>query len=178
MKLTEAIIKPCKTDDELMKKVTEELDRQIPVELRRDPEVFVNHIRGLPPGLRAMASTHQLDVSATLDDLGWHFANYHSQPYYEETLWGLRELEAQEAANIVSASFELVLPYWDKIGSLINQDFKLFIDWYNDSELEKALTPLNRKIWNLSERLGYYRLMTYWLVYARKYPRKIITVFH
>jgi len=116
--------------------------------------------------------------SVRLDDLGWHFANHHSHPYYEETLWGLRELEAQEAADIFSASFELVLPYWDKIGSLIDQDFNLFIDWYGDSELEKALTPLNRKIWNLMERLGYYGLMTYWLVYARKYPEKVINVFY
>lgn len=128
MKLTEAKIKTCKTDKRLFEEVTAEPGRQIPVELKGDLRAFVNHIRGLPAGLRAMAATHELDVSITLDDLGWHFANHHYRPYCEETLWGLRELEAQEAADIFSASFELVLPYWDKIGSLVNQDLKLFID--------------------------------------------------
>ena len=178
MKLTEAIIKTCKTDEDLLKKLTDELERQIPVDIREDHELYVKHIRGLPPGLRAMASTHELDVSITLDDLGWHFANHHSKPYSEETLWGLRELEAQEAADIFSLSYELVLPYWGKIGSLVCEDFKLFIDWYNDSDLEKVLTPLNRKIWNLRERLGYYGFQSYWLVYARKYPKKVLNVFH
>jgi hypothetical protein len=178
MKLTEAKIKACNTDKELFNEITAELERQIPVELKRDLKAFVNHIRRLPAGLRAMAATHELDVSITLDDLGWHFANHHYKPYCEETLWGLKELDAQEAAYIFSASFELVLPYWEKIGSLVNKDFKLFIDWYNDSELEKALAPLNHKIWNLLEPLEDYGLMSYWLVYARKYPAKLINVFH
>lgn len=178
MKLTEAIIRRCKTDEELWKKLTDELDRQIPVEIREDHELYVKHIRGLPPGLRAMASTHELDVSVTLDDLGWHFANHHSKPYAEETLWGLRELEAQEAADIFSLSYELVLQYWDKIGSLLSHNFKSFSDWYDESDLENALAPLNQKMRDLRERLGDYGFQSYWLVYARKYPKKILNVFH
>ncbi len=178
MKLTEAIIKTCKTDEDLWKRLTDELERQIPVEIREDHELYVKHIRGLPPGLRAMASTHELDVSVTLDDLGWHFANHHSKPYCEETLSGLRELEAQEAADIFSISYELVLPYWDKIGFLLSQDFEFFSDWYDESDLEKDLAPLNRKMWNLRERLGHYGLQSYWLAYARKYPKKVLNIFH
>ena len=178
MKLTEAIIKRCKTDEELWKKLTDELDRQIPVEVRKEREIYVKHIRGLPPGLRAMAATHELDVSVTLDDLGWHFANHHSKLYSEETLWGLRELEAQEAVDIFLLSYELVLPYWDKIASLLSHNFESFSDWYHESDLEKALDPLNTKMWNLRQRLGYYGFQSYWLAYARKYPKKILNVFH
>jgi hypothetical protein len=98
--------------------------------------------------------------------------------YSEETLWGLRELEAQEAADIFSHSYELVLPYWDKIGSLLSQDFKSFSDWYDESDLENVLAPLDRKMWDLRERLGDYGLQSYWFVYARKYPRKVLNVFH
>jgi len=158
--------------------LSEELERQIPGEVRQNPEAFVRHIRRLPLGLRAMAATHQLSVSVTLDDLGWHFANHHSKTYHEETLWGLRELGAREAADIFSSSYDLVLTYWDRIGSLVNEDFKLFIEWYNDSELEKALDPLNRKIWDLQKHLGHYGLMSYWVVYSRKYPEKVVNIFH
>jgi hypothetical protein len=178
MKLTEAKIKACKNDQQLFKALTAELERQIPIGLREDLEIFVKHIRRIPPGLRAMAATHQLDVSIALDDLGWHFANHHHKPYCEETLWGLKELGARESADIFSASYRLVLPFWDEIGSLISKDFKLFIDWYNDSELEKALAPLNKQMYQLWESLKDYGLMKYWLIYARKYPEKVINIFH
>jgi hypothetical protein len=35
-----------------------------------------------------------------LDDLGWHFYNFHSRELAEETYRGLRELGADEAAEI------------------------------------------------------------------------------
>lgn len=37
---------------------------------------FAANIAGLPPGLRAMAATHWLDISLTLDSLTWHFGNF------------------------------------------------------------------------------------------------------
>ena len=46
---------------------------------------LAREIRGLPPGLRAMAATHHLDVSLTLDDIGWHFLNFGHPSHVEET---------------------------------------------------------------------------------------------
>ena len=43
-----------------------------------------------------MAATFELDVSMALDDLGWHFGNWTHRGYCDETLHGLRELEAGE----------------------------------------------------------------------------------
>jgi len=48
---------------------------------RGSPE-FVAEIKELPVGLRSMATTYELDVSLALDDLGWHFGNWHSVELY------------------------------------------------------------------------------------------------
>ena len=37
---------------------------------------LAEEIQRLPVGLRAMAATHHLDISLTLDDIGWHFLNF------------------------------------------------------------------------------------------------------
>jgi hypothetical protein len=110
-----------------------------------------------------------------LDDLGWHFANWHHRPYCEETLRGLQEVEAHEPAEIFSNAYTLVQPYWSTIGELLAQGFDKFVDWYPDSELEKILDPLNRRMWDLCAPT--YGLMAYWLTYARKYPEKVVSAF-
>jgi hypothetical protein len=111
-----------------------------------------------------------------LDDLGWHFANWHHKTYCEETLLGLRQLDAREAAEIFSASYTLVLPHWEMIGNLIKDDFHQFVDWYSDSELENALAPFNDRMWDLRNSFKEYGLIQYWLVYARKNPEKVIHI--
>jgi len=146
----------------------------MPAELHDNIDDFVQHLLRLPPGLRAMAATFQLDVSMALDDLGWHFANWHHKPYCEETLRGLQLLNAREAAEIFSVSYELVLPHWEEIGNLIEDDFHQFIDWYSDSELENSLEPLNQRMWEIRDESKEYGLMQYWLTYARKYPENIL----
>ncbi len=37
---------------------------------------FAATLATLPPGLRAMAVTHWLDISLTLDSITWHFGNF------------------------------------------------------------------------------------------------------
>lgn len=60
----------------------------------------------------------------------------------------------------------------------MNRDFHLFIAWYNESELEKALDPLSIKMWDLLKQYSDFGLMGYWLMYARKYPERLVNVFH
>lgn len=121
-----------------------------------------------------MAATHKLSVSLTLDDLGWHFANWHSKELYEETEDGLRELGAAEAAKILKRAYEITLPYWDEIGTLLAQDFSTFVEWYHTSPLQPALSSLNDAMWALQDARGRYGLMAYWLDYARHSPEKIV----
>ena len=59
------------SDDELFTLLSKELEYRIPA--ARGSLEFLVQIRRLPVGLRAMAATYELDVSLTMDDLGWHF---------------------------------------------------------------------------------------------------------
>jgi hypothetical protein len=176
MALTEEQIRLCNSDEELFRALSQELNRRLP-DGERDLDAFVERVRGLPKGLRAMAAIYQFDVSMTLDDLGWHFANWHHRPYCDETLRGLQELEAHEAAEIFSSAYALTQPHWDEISQLLSQSFDAFVDWYSGSELQKSLDPLNERMWDLCKATGKLGLMTYWLIYARRYPENVVSAF-
>jgi hypothetical protein len=161
------------SDQVLFEKLTAALTRGLPPELHNDLDKFVEKLKDLPPGLRAMASTFQLDVSMCLDDLGWHFANWHHHPYCQETSQGLRVLGAIEVADLFDRAYQMVLPYWDAISKLLAKDFKEFVRWYNISDLEKSLDPLNKRLWDILKERGEFSLMKFWLDYARKFPERV-----
>ena len=171
MALTEARILECPDRDELLDLLSDELQSRLPGGEGNDLDRFLNRTRMIPVGLRAMAATYQLDVSITLDDFGWHFANWHHRPYCDETLWALRELEAEEEADLFARAYALVQPHWDKIGELLDDDFDAFVEWYRDSPLDEALLPLTRRMWELQKI--HYNLFGHWVSYARKYPHKV-----
>lgn len=120
-----------------------------------------------------MASIHRLDVSMAMDELGWHFYNFHSRELAKETLNGLLELEAFEAAEVFRLALELVEPHWETIGKLKNKSATAFGDWYVGSTFEKALNPCNEKLWGICSMAGERGLLSYWLSYARKYPERV-----
>jgi hypothetical protein len=104
-----------------------------------------------------------------LDDLGWHFGNWPSQPLADETLAGLKELGATEAAEIFETAFAYAKEHWALVCS------GQFADNYHDSPLEQTLMPLNRRLWAL---LGYdgsagKSLLAYWAPYARSHPERV-----
>ena len=80
--------KDTRTDDEVFAALAASLETRLADAPKGEYEPFLPAIRALPPGLRAMAATHELDVSMTLDDLGWHFANWHNLELAEETSRG------------------------------------------------------------------------------------------
>jgi hypothetical protein len=168
MDLTIRRILSTKDDEVLYKLLAAELSRRIPSYKGAD-DLF-EKIQPLPIGLRAMAATYQLDVSMALDDLGWHFWNWASQDLSKVTLWGLKELGATKEAEIFEEAFNIALPFWHFIVASPN-----FIEWYSDSELEKALDPLNEKMWELMAYHGNTGtdLLSRWAPYARKYPDNI-----
>jgi hypothetical protein len=173
MALTETFIRDCADDDALFRALADELSRRVPRELEWDTEGHLARMRALPPGLRAMIAIYQLDVSMTLDDLGWHFGNWPDRALRAETLQGLKELEAHEAAEIFAAACALAEPYWDTIVELRKGSFDEFADWYRNSDLDKALQPLNDRMWAFCGRTKS-GLLTYWVAYARKYPERVV----
>jgi hypothetical protein len=71
---------------------------------------FALSIAPLPPGLRAMAATHWLDISLTLDSITWHFGNFGEAQLVAETEAGLRELGLEDLAQCFVEAKELMLP--------------------------------------------------------------------
>ena len=174
VRLTISAILTAQSDKALLDKLSAELTRQLSSELHDDLDALVSALEGLSPGLRAMAVTYQLDVSMALDDLGWHFANWHHRLYCDETSRGLRELGANEVAELYDSAYQAVLPYWDAIGDMLAVEFKIFSDWYHGSELEKSLSPLNNRLWDICEQSKEFRLLKFWLDYARKFPERVV----
>jgi hypothetical protein len=170
MALTVKQITEAGSDEALFEAITAEL-RLRSAPLQGGIEELVGWIRTLPRGLRAMAATYQLDVSMALDDLGWHFANWHSKSYAEETQQGLYELGAREAGDVFRDAYRLVLPYWD---TMLADGFDAFVKWYRRSPLYTALDPLNVQMWALCKCHPTYGLMGHWLTYAVHHPEKLI----
>lgn len=140
-----------------------ELDRLLPSRVDRH---FLVELRKIPVGLRAMAATYELDVSLALDDLGWHFGNWHDHELARETILGLKELEAHEFAEIFSTAYDHAKAFWTELGA------EEWMDWYHESDLDRRLGPLNQRAWALwnANSSG---LFTYWVKYAKKYPAKL-----
>jgi hypothetical protein len=78
---------------------------------------FAKEIQKLPPGLRAMAATHWLDISLTLDDIGWHFLNFGEKNQVIETEQGLRILGLNELADIFHETYSLIKEHIPSITS-------------------------------------------------------------
>ena len=175
MSLSVNDIKSAKTDEQLLKLLSTELVSRLPTRLHKNYDALIRASRALPSGLRAMAATHRLDVSISLDDVGWHFYNFHHRACCDETEWGLRELGAVEAFEVFKRARELVEPHWEQIGSL-KPSHEPFTRWYKTSGLEAVLKPLNEKLWAICSELGKYGLMTYWLTYARNNPEQVLKV--
>jgi len=168
MALTEAQIIQCTGHDDLLELLFSDLRLRLPPGQPFHMERFLQKIRTIPVGLRAMAATFELDVSMTLDDLGWHFGNWAHRGYCDETLRGLRELEAPEYAEMFSKAYELAQSDW---GELCNLPHEQFNEWYYRSAFRKATEPLSERWWDLQEVDG--GIFGHWTKYARKYPHKV-----
>jgi hypothetical protein len=164
-RLTPQLIAATASDDALFALLGSELERWLPNARRADDE-FVSELRRLPQGLRAMAATYELDVSLTLDDLGWHFGNWHHLGLARETEAGLRELGATELADIFGKALDHARRHWKELG------VKDWSKWYHGSALEEALAPLNKQAWAIHQEkpMG---LFTYWIDYARQFPERL-----
>ena len=163
-----ATLEDSRGDDEILAQLSAALEMRLADAPKGDLARFLAGIRALPVGLRAMAATHELDVSMALDDLGWHFANWHNLELCEETSRGLWELEATEPAMLFDDARRLTVPYWEAIG----QDLEGFKSWYLASELRTELEPLNERLYDHLEALPH-GLFQYWITYARKYPGRL-----
>ena len=114
-----------------------------------------------------MAATYELDVSLALDDLGWHFGNWHSVEFANATADGLEVLNSTELAQLFREAFRIALNYWEELGK---EDWG---EWYHGSQFEKLTEPLTDRAWEILNpmKMG---LLDYWIKYAREYPEGVL----
>jgi len=174
MALSVEQIRSAVSDEDLFRLLSEELKRLFPPEICRDPVVFLSRIHAAPPGLRAMATTYDLDVSMALDDLAWHFINHQSSfDLVSETVDGLRELEANEVAEIFEAAMEIIKPHWTSLPEVIElKGGGPKHDWLDAKGIQSQMDPLNFRLWKILDQYGNGGLLSLWPVYARKYPER------
>ena len=173
MSVTTQDIGSATTDQRLFALLSQELKERMS-DAGSSPGDEHRAIQQLPEGLRAMAAIYSLDVSIAMDDLVWHFFNHHHRGLADETLSGLRVLEADEAAVIFTEVYEIVSAHWDAIGAHRTGSADTWSDCIKSAGLETAVDPLNRRMWDLCTGLGHYGLMQYWLNFARKYPERVL----
>jgi hypothetical protein len=131
---------------------------------------FAATIAAFPPGLRAMAATHCLDISLAIDDMTWHFGNFGEPGLVAETEAGLRELGLHEQALCFAKAKELMLPLLAG---------RMEADGDPDEILERAglerrAEELNLRAYELFKR-GPGKSLIYeaWIRYARKHPERV-----
>jgi len=125
-------------------------------------------IAGLPAGLRAMAATHHLDVSLTMDDIGWHFLNFGEPGLVRETQDGLRKLGLDDIAGYFAEANSLVSP--------LRSEIKEPEDYYSSLEsrgLMKRIDELTDKASKRQPTLGDSPIYAAWVKYARAHPEEV-----
>jgi hypothetical protein len=175
MALTIKQIRDVPSNDKLLDLLLDELKLLFPPELRSDPAAFLSRLQNAPAGFRAMAATYDLDVSMALDDLAWYFVNHHELlDLAEETIFGLRELEAPEAAEIFQEALLIIQPHWSKLTNEVQP--KAAHDWLDATGLQALIDPLSKRLWNYLKQFPDNSFFSLWLAYARKYPGRCIAI--
>ena len=173
MTLILADIQNAKDDEELFQRLSSALTERFPPELQEDRDKFYSALLASPTGLRAMAGIFDLDVSMSLDDLAWHFGSHNDERFLQETVTSLRELEANEAAALFAAAWDMVRPH---LAEIRDRDCNAedFHDYLERTEIQSRIDPLNEDMWDICNACGELGLMHYWLKYARKYPERCV----
>jgi len=160
-------------DDE---KVLEALQAILTERIAGDPYSpdgsFAHQLASLPLGLRAMAATHWLDISLTLDSITWHFGNFGERGLVAATEAGLIELGLTDLAVCFREAREVVLPL---LAERTDEDKDLY-DYYALKGCASIIEHLDNKAWGLKDTSdGESAIYDAWVRYARQHPERIFT---
>ena len=159
-----------KDDAGLKKELEEILTSRVSGNPYGEDSGFAQNIALLPRGLRAMAATHWLDISLTLDSITWHFGNFGEPHLVAETETGLRELGLNELASCFAEAKELMLPL---LANRKEADGDLY-EILDRAGLRERAGELNQRAWDL-DNLGPGESVIYeaWIRYARRHPEHV-----
>ena len=155
-----------KEDNEAVSRVFKLLNSRLHANPYAWDGAFAQEIRSLPAGLRAMAATHHLDISLSMDDIGWHFLNFGHPSHVEETELGLRELGLVEVAAMFHEAYQLVQPHLIEIRRPGG-------DYYAAMERSGAMKRIDELTDQACVAIGEQGVYRHWAAYARQHPEKV-----
>jgi hypothetical protein len=131
---------------------------------------FAAKVARLPPGLRAMAATHWLDISLTLDSITWHFGNFGEPTLVAQTEAGLRELNLHELAECFVEARDLMTPLLVQPKESDGDPYELL----ERAGLRERANEIDRRAWALDD-LGPGESVIYkaWVRYTRQHPDRV-----
>jgi hypothetical protein len=167
-----------KNDKELLAGIFAILTERVKADAYSEDGSYAAAISELPKGLRAMAATHHLDISLTLDDLGWHFLNFGEPSLVRETEAGLRELGLPDLAGWFVQARDIVEPYLKAIrNGAIKSPGDEYYDWLEKSGNRQRMDSLSQAAWDkakgASEDAGGSPIYDAWIRYARQKPEEV-----
>jgi hypothetical protein len=158
------------TDEELLKEILSVLSKSVSsvADPYSEDGSYAAAIASLPTGLRAMAATHHLDISLTMDDIGWHFLNFGEPGLVRETEAGLRELGLGEIADYFVEAQAIVSPLKPEI-----KEAGDYYDCLEDRGLMERIDELTDKASAKQPTLSGSPIHAAWATYARVHPEKV-----
>jgi len=158
-------------DDEGLKK---DLEQLLAASVSGDPYgadgSFARSIAQLPPGLKAMAATHWLDISLTLDSITWHFGNFGEPGLVAETEAGLRELGLDELVQCFVEARDLMVPILAKRTAADGDPYEIL----EHARLREQGEKIDRRA-RAADNLKPHESVIYaaWIRYTRQYPERV-----
>jgi hypothetical protein len=159
-------------DEVLFERITSILSDKVTASPYADDGEFAAQIKGLPVGLRAMAATHCLDVSLTLDDICWHFGNFGDPALANETEIGLRVLGLSDLADCFVDAYRIMCSLTDE-----SSDGEDLYDVLERHGLGDRAAAIDKAAWAIEKcretKFNDSAIFGAWLKFAREFPERV-----
>jgi hypothetical protein len=159
-------------DEHLLEEIFSILGKGVHADPYSDDGSYATAIRQLPVGLRAMAATHHLDISLTLDDIGWHFLNFGEAGLVAETESGLRVLGLNDLAEWFAEALRIMRPRLSEI-----KEPGDYIERLTRHGCMQRINELTDKAHEKGTECGEQEsggpIYEAWVMYARRHPGEV-----
>lgn len=166
-----------KSDADLLEEIFRLLTEHVKANAYGDDSAYADAISRLPKGLRAMAATHHLDISLTLDDIGWHFLNFGEPNFVRGTEAGLRELGLGDLAGWFADARDIVEPFLQRIRSGSVQPADEYYEWLdksgNAARIDELTQLAQKKDIGIGREPSGSAIYSAWVAYARSKPENV-----
>jgi hypothetical protein len=172
-----------KSDKELLAELFSMPTNRVKTNAYAEDGSYAAEIKDPPGGLRAMAATHHLDVTLTLDDIGWHFLNFGEAGLVRETEAGLRLLGLTDMAEWFIEAHHIVDPFLKAVAlGTVKSPGDEYYDWLEESGNRLRTDALSQLAWDKSagcnEDVSGSAIYESWIRYARSRPEDVFAEPH